>query len=104
MIVDAAFLERRRRAAFAALAESRGAAFRILDFEVGTEELRRRVAARREEGRDASEADLEVLEHQIAHQEPLEGPERDVAIAVDTSTDVSMAHLARVIADRKNNN
>ena len=95
VIVDATFLERRRRQAFAALAAARGAAFMILDFEADAQELRRRVAARHEQGNDASEADLDVLEHQIEHQEPLVDGEPDATIMVDTGADVSIDDLVR---------
>ncbi len=67
VIVDATFLERERRDAFAALATELGVPFAILDVQADDELLEARVAARARTGRDPSEADLAVLELQRAH-------------------------------------
>ncbi len=83
-IVDATFLARGQRDMFRALAERHGVPFAIVACEAPVEELRRRVAARRN-GFDPSEADVAVLEHQLAAYEPLDGSERATAIVVDTA-------------------
>jgi aminoglycoside phosphotransferase family enzyme/predicted kinase len=80
-IVDAAFLRRHERAAFAALAVAVAAPFSIIDCRAPMPLLRRRVAARRARGDDASEADLDVLERLAASAEPLEDDEMGRAIA-----------------------
>jgi predicted kinase len=46
--------------------------------------LRSRVAARNAAGRDPSEADLAVLEAQLAALEPLGPEERSLAVTIDT--------------------
>ncbi len=74
-IIDAVFLKRAQRALFHALAASLGAAFIILDFQAPAAVLRTRIAQRAQTGRDASEADLAVLEHQLASHEPLTAAE-----------------------------
>ena len=71
VVIDAAFLERSQRDLFRSLAKSMGADFRILDAEAPPEVLRERIRARHQQGRDASEADLRVLEHQLATAMPL---------------------------------
>ena len=84
VIVDAAFLRRNERQAFRALAASLHVPFAILDCTADEGELRRRVGARLGAGRDASEADLAVLERQIAFREPLDSQERSMAIGAAT--------------------
>lgn len=76
VIVDAAFLREKDRRPFADLADRRGVPFSILDFPNSPTVLRRRIRARMKRGRDASEADLTVLEQQLAHHDPLTAAER----------------------------
>ena len=71
VIVDATFLRRRQRRQFRKLAESLGVPFTILAFEVDPATLRRRVMERLARGTDASDADLSVLEWQLAIRQPL---------------------------------
>jgi aminoglycoside phosphotransferase family enzyme/predicted kinase len=93
-IVDAAFLRRNERLEFRQLAAANAARFVILDCTAAPAELRRRIRARASEGRDASEADLAVLEHQLASHEPLDPAERRSALTVDTESDIRYALLA----------
>ncbi|MCO6440082.1 MAG: AAA family ATPase [Nitrococcus mobilis] len=81
-IVDATFLDRAQRRRFAELAEARQAGFAILALEVPPAQLRWRIAQRCTEGRDASEADLSVLEQQLEQCESLDAGEREHAIVV----------------------
>ena len=96
-IVDATFLERSRRSEFHRLADSLRVAFLITEFATPEAVLRSRVAARQQQGTDASEADLTVLEHQLRTVEPLEPDERIFAATVDATqapSDVSWASIA----------
>jgi aminoglycoside phosphotransferase family enzyme/predicted kinase len=92
-IVDATFLRRRERLEFLQVAAFNAARFAILDCTASPAELRRRVRARAQAGRDASEADLEVLEHQLAAEEPLDPAERRHAVTVDTERGFRHADL-----------
>ncbi len=76
VIVDAAFLERRRRASFRHLATGAGAAFFIVAPAATPGELAARVSRRIARRHDASEADLNVLARQLAHVEALADDER----------------------------
>jgi aminoglycoside phosphotransferase family enzyme/predicted kinase len=78
VIVDAAFLRRRERDAFRALAAARTLPFAILFCDAPAAELRQRVAARRG---DASEATVAVLERQLGWLEPLDAAEQALAIS-----------------------
>ncbi len=74
VVVDAAFLKRADRDAFAALARQMGAAFHILAPQATPAQLRERILARSASGQDASEATLAVLAQQMQTIEPL-GPD-----------------------------
>ena len=85
VMVDATFLQRRQREMFRALAARAGVPFLIVDFTAGEEILRGRILARSERGADASDADLAVLEHQLATHEPFQADEHESVFACDTS-------------------
>jgi uncharacterized protein len=92
-IVDATFLRRAERDAFARLAAQHGARFAILDCVAPEAVLRRRIAARAAEERDASEAGLDVLDHQLAEREPLGAEEQRAAICVRTDRPLDLPAL-----------
>ncbi|HPP46435.1 MAG TPA: AAA family ATPase, partial [Accumulibacter sp.] len=83
VIVDAAFLERRRRDAFRALAGAAAAEFAIVAPQATAGQLRTRIQRRLARGRDASEATLAVLERQFERIEHLSDEERALRLPVD---------------------
>ena len=93
-LVDATFLRRAERLDFRQVAAVNGARFAILDCAAPPDELRRRIMARARKGRDASEADLGVLERQLVTAEPLDRAERRHVVAVDTKRSIRYADLA----------
>jgi uncharacterized protein len=93
-LIDAAFLLRSERLDFRQVAAANAVRFVILDCRASPSELRRRVAARDRAGRDASEATLGVLEHQLRTHEPLDEAERRAAVTVDTSRPIDYVKLA----------
>jgi aminoglycoside phosphotransferase family enzyme/predicted kinase len=92
-LIDATFLRRSERLEFRQVAAMNAARFAILDCTASAAELRRRVAARERAGRDASEAGLAVLEHQLRAHEPLDQAERRTAVTVDTERPLRHAGL-----------
>jgi predicted kinase len=70
-IADATFLKTEQRAPFRALAGELGVDLRILAPEADEAELRRRVTERLAGGADPAEADVAVLEKQLATLDPL---------------------------------
>jgi len=94
VIVDAAFLTRREREPFRALAREGGFEFRMVVCEAPIEVLRARIEARLAEARDASEADQAVLTHQLTIHEPPSAEEREHVVLIATD-----APLAQVSAD-----
>lgn len=94
VIVDAAFLRQHERDDFRALAHEVGVPFTILHCRAGPELLRDRVRARGVRKDDASEADLAVLERQLASHDALRAEERALAIEVDSACALDPAALA----------
>ncbi len=88
VVIDATFLQQAQRQAFWDLAVEQGAGFAILDCHTDPHTLRQRVADRMAANRDASDADLQVLERQLAGQQPLTEAER--AKVVDVPDPVRM--------------
>ncbi len=84
VIVDATFLRANQRQAFQELAEEMRLPFAILEFRAARTTLERRIRDREADGRDASEATIEVLRRQQARQEPLLSHEREHTVVIDT--------------------
>jgi aminoglycoside phosphotransferase family enzyme/gluconate kinase len=82
VIVDAAFLMRWQRDLLRGIAGRRSLQFRILDIQADHAVLRDRIASRTAQGKDASEADLHVLQRQIETEEPLDDRERIEVIPI----------------------
>ena len=103
VIVDATLGRREDRARFSALAARLGIAVRLLHCRASPEVLRQRIAQRHALGGDASEADLEVLRWQEAHEEPMGSGEDLAVLEVDTTgaePTPSIDHLAAVLLAR----
>ena len=98
VIVDAAFLKRRERAAFHELAQELSVPFAILDVTAPENRLRERVKQRVQHGRDASEADIAVLESQLRNSEPLDDRESTAIIEVDTEQTADVQALVQRLA------
>ena len=94
VIVDAAFLRASQRDDFRRLAQQRRLPFTILHCRAPTAVLRERVRARSGRGDDASEADVSVLERQLATAEPLTAAESTCTVTVDTASALDVEALA----------
>jgi len=81
--VDAAFLMRWERDLFRDLAQRLGADFGIPDIHADPDVLRERVSRRQDGGNDASDADLRVLEQQLATARPLDTDELAVCLELE---------------------
>jgi uncharacterized protein len=98
VIVDATFLHRSQRDLFCALARDTGVPFVILDFRADESLLRERIRSRSLKGEDASEADLDVLEHQLRTHEPLSSDELESVFVCDASWSLEQAALPQTWA------
>ncbi|MFA7281823.1 MAG: AAA family ATPase [Sterolibacterium sp.] len=86
VVVDATFLKRSQREAFERMAADLGVSFLILDCSSGYENLRQRVMLREANGKDASEANMAVLDWQLANDQSLDAQEMKYAVAIDTQS------------------
>ncbi|TDX99291.1 bifunctional aminoglycoside phosphotransferase/ATP-binding protein [Thiohalophilus thiocyanatoxydans] len=102
VIVDAAFLQQARRAPFLALAGECNVPLHILALEADPDTLRQRIRQRQAAGRDASEADLAVLESQLQQHDPLDPAESRYALHIDTRQPLDPAGLANTIRGAAN--
>ncbi|MBM9520053.1 AAA family ATPase [Desulforhopalus vacuolatus] len=82
VLVDAVFLRLHERQQFEKLARAGKTPFVILEFTASPETLRQRIVQRTN---DVSDADLRVLEMQMAKWQPLESEEVACSITVDTT-------------------
>jgi aminoglycoside phosphotransferase family enzyme/predicted kinase len=94
VVVDAAFLRRAERNAFASLACEAGVPLTIIDCVAPAAVLRERVRRRLAQGDDASEADVAVLERLTQSAEPLDERERRHVIEADVFSSSDGAVLA----------
>ncbi|MCP5246036.1 MAG: AAA family ATPase [Burkholderiales bacterium] len=95
VIVDAAFLKYEERHAFLKLARDRQTPFIILKYTASANTLRQRISARK---CDVSDADIAVLEHQLATFEPLRCDELPYQITIDTEKE---SNIEKLILDIK---
>ena len=95
VIVDAAFLKRDQRAPLRAAAEQAGAPFVILDIHAPDDILRERLRQRALQNQEVSEADLAVLDHQLATQEPLTADEQAATLIVDSGISPDITALVQ---------
>jgi aminoglycoside phosphotransferase family enzyme/predicted kinase len=100
-IADATFLRRAERERFRALAESLGAKFAIVSCRAGEALLRQRLEKRAAEARDASEADVAIMEKQRAGAEPLTDEELRCAVVVEAqSGEAGVQEAIRALRER----
>ena len=90
VIIDAAFLHKADRTAALQLAQDCDCAAVIVEVNVPVQLLRERI---RHRGAGASEAGLEVLEHQLATADPIDEAERDRTIVFENLGDIDVAEL-----------
>jgi aminoglycoside phosphotransferase family enzyme/predicted kinase len=93
VILDATFLAQAQRQQAREVAQSMGMRCVLIDFEAGADTLRERVRRRAQRGDDASEADLAVLEDQLARAQPLRADEAADAFRFDAGTPFDAAAM-----------
>ncbi len=98
VIIDATFLARTERARFVALGRALNAITAIVDLKASPHTLRARVAERSAHGHDASDADLDVLEGQLARDDVVLVTEADLVLRVDSDRRIDDDTLLPVAA------
>lgn len=89
VIVDATFLHRKARDQFHRLADHLSVPFVIIDCVAQIDELRRRLIEREQRGADASEADVTVMEKQLAAAQALTSDEQAHCVHADSAEDAA---------------
>jgi aminoglycoside phosphotransferase family enzyme/predicted kinase len=98
MIADAGFLRRWQRRKFLRLATEMHVEAFLLDCTAPPEVLRERVQKRLAGPEQASEADLQVLQHQLAHHDPFADEEAPYLIRVATNENDALNRLLKQLA------
>ncbi len=102
VIVDATFLKQQYREVFSKLAKELNFPFYILDIRAPETLLRQRVASRLQEGKDASEADISVLEQQLSEDDPFSPSEQSHVLEIETEHPNDLGNVVTVIQKRMN--
>ena len=93
-VLDATFMAEAQREQARALAQGLGVRCVLIDFVASADTLRERVRRRARRADDASEADLAVLEDQLARAQPLRAEEADAAFRFDAEVPAEAAAMA----------
>ena len=101
VIADATFLQRHIRKTFYGIARDFDREFIILDFLADEISLKKRIEQRDGQGLDASEADFQVQEYQLQHQQPLDELESRLSIKLDATIAPQVDELVKAISMRK---
>ncbi|WP_404416002.1 AAA family ATPase [Marinospirillum sp.] len=97
--LDATNLKRAQRDRLRDVAENLGLPSLIIALKADEATLRRRITKRQQEGEKVAEADLAVLEQQLASREPLNEDELGCAVTVDTDAPAASQTLVKLIRD-----
>lgn len=95
-IIDASFLKLTERDRFRELTNRLGAEFLMIDTRAAQSVLADRLQAREN---DASEANVDVLRHQLDVADPLTPDERKTTVFIDTGAHVELESCVRLIRD-----
>ena len=94
VILDAAFLRTADRASATSVAKETESSCVLLEVTASTDIMQDRIRRRQVQGTEASEAGLEVLEHQLDTAEPLTKEEQEIAISCDNSGVLDIDEIA----------
>jgi len=97
VIVDAACLKAEQLTLFRSLAGARGVGFAILEFHAPADVLRARIVQR---AKGASDANLDILEHQLAGWQELPESDRASCIRIDTQLPLDVMSVQAQIESR----
>jgi uncharacterized protein len=95
IVVDATFLRVSQRQPFFKLAQNRHVSFVILDIWAPEETLAERIALRAQQGGDASDATVAIMERQRVNEEPLTEGERFHSIGINSTEEESIQSAIR---------
>lgn len=100
VVVDATFQRKAERARLRELAERTGVTLELVVCHAPSEVLLSRIAARRAEGADASEADQAVLAWQERRAEPIDAEEQLFVVDADTTDGAVVSEVLARLSER----
>jgi hypothetical protein len=100
VIVDATFLQSQYRKQFKQLASKLSVPFKILDFQAPINILETRIITRQKMAVDASDADLNVLKHQLTNHDQLDKDEQPFIVEINTEKDFDPSRIIDAIEKR----
>jgi aminoglycoside phosphotransferase family enzyme/predicted kinase len=101
VIVDACFLQGTMRGRFCNLAQDQDVSFVILEFQAKEDVLKQRIISRSNDKNEPSEADLNVLSHQLETYDPLDKSEYKYAITINTEKHIEISELVEMIESKE---
>ena len=102
VIIDAANLKLQQRRLFSELAISMNIPYFILAYQAEEAILKQRIKQRVQRDDDASDATVEILQHQLENHEPISEEEKLFTVEIDTSDDVDINAIIKQIYSYKN--
>jgi hypothetical protein len=96
-ILDATFLDREHRDLMHKLARTLKVPFVILEVSAPEELLRERIQARASAEHEASDADIEVLEHQLSRRDLLGKDEQPYVVTVENTQELDIDRLSDAV-------
>ncbi|PID44562.1 MAG: hypothetical protein CSA52_01775 [Gammaproteobacteria bacterium] len=100
VFIDATNLLASQRDGFQQVAEENGVPGVLISCQTDENIVRQWITQRQGRGQDASEATLEVLDRQLATQQPLTAEEKGHALVVDAASTVSVSNLVECLKKR----
>lgn len=101
VIVDATFLDKKRRLKFCKLAEQYQIPFYILSCHANQKTIRQRLQLRETEANNVSDADISVMEKQLLKMDALDSDEKTYEIDIDTDKTLDFSLIANQILNNK---
>lgn len=93
VVIDATLIRKRTRSNYIAMAENLGIPVRIISCSCKLHLIEARLARRIADGKDPSDADIEVMHQQLASGQPLSPEEQMLTLPVDTENDEAIEQL-----------
>jgi len=101
VVVDATFIRLRGRSLFRQMAERERVPMRIIGCRCDRNLIEARLKRRAEEGSDPSDADVEVMRHQLEILQPISAEEQMLTLEVDTRDDEAIEQLLSQLRAQK---
>ena len=100
-IVDATFLQRKVRKKFIALAEELGIPVIIMDCVASPQCIEERLRQRTREKNDASEADIDIMQQQLADAQAFDSSEQPYVVSIDSEKPFNGERITQYLQEKR---